>query len=348
MKKSLYYFFAFMALAFTACSDDNDSPAYIPPVGSVNMTEMCHHNGVLYGFLSEYDADWNVKIVHSSYNTFTGAVAKPWITDETKISSPFKMFSVNDYICISTSDYVNDGDVNIFTEDGRFLTNFTTGVGPRKGVSVDDNIYVLCEGLWGYNNSVLTKYNLSDNSVVKDCFMDINGIGLGDTANDICVYGNKMYITVATDKIIWVTDKEANVIKKMETEGQPRYLAATAGKVYATYYNGKVARIDTTSCAVEATVAVGRNPEQLCVANNKLFVANSGGLDYPNYDKTVSVVDIPSFTELEKIDVAMNPANILTADNGLVYLVSLGNYGDVPNALQCINPYSHEVIKISE
>lgn len=157
-----------------------------------------------------------------------------------------------------------------------------------------------------------------------------------------------MYIAVANDNVIWVTDKEARVIEKIETAAPPRYLASTGGKVYATYYNGNVARIDTTACVVEATVAVGRNPEQLCVADNKLFVANSGGLDYPNYDKTVSVIDIPSFTEVKKIEVAANPANILTADNGFVYLVSLGNYGDVPNRLQCINPYTYEVTDLTK
>ena len=347
MKKNLFFLFAFVAMAFVACSDDSDdAPSFVPPASGVNMTELCQKDGVLYGFLSEYDAAWNQTIVHSSYNTATGAVARHWLADE--VSSPYKLFAAGDYICITTSDYVNDGDVNLFTTDGRLLTNFTAGVGPRRGVVVGNNMYVLCEGLWGYNNAVLTKYNLNDHSVVRDCFMQQNGVGLGDTANDICVYGSKMYITVATDNVIWVTDKEARVIEKIETAAQPRYLASVGGKVYATYYNGNVARIDTTACAVEATVAVGRNPEQLCVSDNKLFVANSGGLDYPNYDKTVSVIDIPSFTEVEKIEVATNPANILTADNGFVYLVSLGNYADVPNTLQCINPYTFEVTNLTE
>ncbi len=347
MKKNLFYLFAFVAIVLSACSDDDAAPAYIPPTSGVNMTEMCQKDGVLYGFLSTYDANWNQTIVHSSYNPATGAVKTPWIAGDAP-SSPYKMFAAGDYICITTSDYVNDGDVNLFTADGRFFTNVYSGIGPRCGAIIGDDMYILCEGLWGYNNSVLTKFNLNDYTVVRDYFKQQNGVGLGDTANDMCVYGNKIYIAVATDKIIWVMDKDARVIEKLETEGQPRYLATAGGKVYATYYNGEVARIDTAKLEVEATVPVGRNPEQLCVADNKLFVANSGGADYPNYDNTVSVIDIPSFTEIRKIEVATNPANILTADNGFVYLVSLGNYGDVPNTLQCINPYTYEVENLSK
>ena len=102
---------------------------------------------------------------------------------------------------------------------------------------------------------------------------------------------------------------------------------------------------------VDAKVAVGRNPEQLCEYGGRLFVANSGGLGYNSelgYDHTVSVVDVETFTEIAKIDVALNPANILVADNGFIYLVSFGDYGLVPNTFQRINPYNYEVTVLSE
>lgn len=349
MKKNFFLLLLLAAFTVVSCSDDNTTPAPPPaPAGSVNMTEMCHKDGSLYGFLSVFDENWNTTITHTCYNTATGAVQSPWITDGSSVPSPYKLFAAGDYICFTSSDYVNDGEVYLYTPDGKLLTNFTTGIGPRRGVVAGDNLYVLCEGLWGYNNAVLTKYNLADNSVVRDCFMAVNNLGLGDTANDICVCGDKMYISIVTDNVVWVTDLNARVIEKIDIEGQPRYFAVAGDKVYVTLFNGTVACINSATNEVEATVAVGRNPEQICVSGNKLFVANSGGADYPNYDKTVSVIDIPSFSEVRRIDVATNPANILTADNGYLYLVSLGNYGDIPNTLQCINPDTYEVTLLSE
>lgn len=313
----------------------------------VNMTEMCHSNGVLYGFLSQYDENWNSKITYYTYYTLTGEVKNSWITDGTQITSPYKVFTAGNYVCIAESDYVNDGYVNIFTAEGKLVSRFTTGVGPRRAVMSGEYLYILNEGLWGYNNATLTQYNITSGAVVKDCFSAKNNRGIGDTANDIVVCGDKMFIAVSTDEIIWVTDANAEIISKIELDAQPRFMTQFNDKVYVTLYDGRVARIDAATMSVEAMVNVGRNPEQLCVLNGKLFVANSGGLDYSTEvgcDKTVSVIDISTFTEIEKIVVVLNPANILAADDGFIYLVSLGNvYNSIPNTFQRIDPDTYEV-----
>ena len=207
---------------------------------------------------------------------------------------------------------------------------------------VDDSIsavYILNSGKMGNNNASLTMYNVMDETTTPDYFKAQNGRGLGDTAQDLIQYGEKLYIAVYGESTIEVTDLEAKSIKQIKTEGQPRALAADGGKIYISYYNGYVARLDTASLEVEAKVKVGRNPEQLAIQNNKLYVANSGGMDYNTevgYDKTVSVVDLASFTETKQMEVALNPCNLQVADKG-IYLISMGNYGDVPNTLQWID-----------
>ena len=207
-------------------------------------------------------------------------------------------------------------------------------------------LYFLNSGNMGNNNATLTMYDPETGESDPDYFMTQNGRGLGDTAQDIIVYGEKMYIAVYGESTIEVTDLRAKSIKQIRTEGQPRYMVADGGKVYVTYYNGYVARLDTASLEVEATVPVGRNPEQLAIANNKIYVANSGGMDASTsvgYDKTVSVIDIPSFAETKKLDVVLNPGRVQVDDQGYVYVVSIGNYGDIPNTLQRIDSRTDEV-----
>lgn len=208
---------------------------------------------------------------------------------------------------------------------------------PDAGAS--DVLYVLNSGDWKSNNSSLTRCDASTGEAVQGYFEQQNGRGLGNTANDVIVYGSKMYIAVAGEGTIEVTTLDAKSVKQIECGAQPRYLAAHGGKVYATYYDGYVARIDTASLEVEGKVKVGRNPEQLAVCDGKLFVANSGGMDYNTalgYDNTVSVVDLVSFEEVQKIEVALNPANVVSDGNG-VYVASYGNYADVSSMLQYIS-----------
>jgi YVTN family beta-propeller protein len=108
-------------------------------------------------------------------------------------------------------------------------------------------------------------------------------------------------------------------------------------------FDNTVVRIDTASLEVEASVSVGRNPDDICAAAGKLYVSNSGGMDYPNYDTTVSVVDIASFTELKKIAVGMNPYTILPDAHGDVYVITRGNYGDEPYRLHRISTANDEL-----
>jgi Uncharacterized conserved protein len=209
--------------------------------------------------------------------------------------------------------------------------------------------YVLNSGRMDFNNAGLSLLNVTESSIASaDIFSERNSRGLGDTGQDMVVYGSKIYVAVYGSGVIEVTDITGESIKQITSdEGmKPRGMVAHGGKVYVTLYEGYLARLDTASLVIEDKVKVGRNPEQVVVANNKLYVANSGGLDYNTpigYDNTVSVVDINSFEELKKIEVVINPCNMVTDNQGDVYVVSMGNYGDVPNTLQKINSYTDEV-----
>ncbi len=48
------------------------------------------------------------------------------------------------------------------------------------------------------------------------------------------------------------------------------------------------------------TCTVGYQPEEMVIAGNKLYVANSGGYRVPSYDRTVSVIDLTTFTEIKR------------------------------------------------
>jgi len=203
-----------------------------------------------------------------------------------------------------------------------------------------EGIFFLNSGKIGGNNSTLDFFDFQDNKMYSGLFSEKNGRKLGDTANDMIIYGEKLYIAVSGSKTVEITSLDGTSLKQLHFDGDPRYLVADGAKVYVTLFNGYVARIDTESLEVEQTVKVGRNPEQITAANGKLYVANSGGLDYASeigYDKTVSIIDIASFTELKKIEVAANPVCVTIDNDGDVYVASMGNYMDVPASFQRID-----------
>ena len=66
-------------------------------------------------------------------------------------------------------------------------------------------------------------------------------------------------------------------------------------------HRGPVYRVDTASLKVEAKVTVGYQPDELTVLGEYLYVANSGGYRAPDYDNTVSVIELERFKQVQKI-----------------------------------------------
>ncbi len=181
---------------------------------------------------------------------------------------------------------------------------------------VGNGFYVLCEGLWSKNNSALDFYSTETGKTTFDLYLHTNGAGLGDTGNDILEVDGKLFIAVNVSNCVMVVDKQTcKQIKLIAlTQGenpQPRYLAHSGGKVYVSCFDGTVYKIDAATYAIERTASTqGRNPDAIAVCENKLFVANTGGLDYPNFDNSISVMDLEDLNLITKIEGLLNPGQI--------------------------------------
>jgi YVTN family beta-propeller protein len=198
-------------------------------------------------------------------------------------------------------------------------------------------LYVLNQGNFNANNSTLTYYDYSAKKLTSDIFAAANTEKLGDTGNDLGIYGSKMFIVINNSDLLDIADaKTAKLIKKINIT-QPRSVVFYKSNAFVTSYSGTVSVIDTTSLTITKTITVGRSPEQMVVSNGKLYVANSGGLDYPNFDKTVSVIDLNTLTEAKKITVTANPITITADTYGNVYVLSAGNYDDVSAGITIID-----------
>lgn len=206
--------------------------------------------------------------------------------------------------------------------------SFPSGNEQQKG-----RIYVECEGLWGLNQASLVYINFATNQISYNWFEQVNNRKLGDIANDLQRYGSKIYGVISSSSLIEVMDIDGRSIKQIPVRNgavarEPRYIAFDKDKAYICNFDGTLQRIDTTTLEIEATVKCGRFPDGIAIARNKIYVSNSGGADYPNYDTTVSVIDIERFKEIKRIEVGTNPGQIKRDNQQNIYVVTRGNYGN--------------------
>lgn len=231
---------------------------------------------------------------------------------------------------------------------------------PPETVTAVEGFYLLNEGNMGSNKSSLDYYDYLTGFYRRNIYSEVNPeatLGLGDVGNDIKIYGNKIYAVINASNKIEVMDATTTKRLKVIDIKNGRYVTFANGKVYVSAYdgqielgnnspNGFVSEIDTTSLAVTRTVKVGRQPEEIAVVGQKLYVANSGGYDAQKYERTVSVIDLVSFTKTKDIDVAINLHRLRADSEGDLYVSSRGDYYEIPSKLFVIDTKTDAVKKV--
>ena len=224
-----------------------------------------------------------------------------------------------------------------------------TGVKAAPGEVV--GMYVLNEGNMGSNKCTLDYLDLEgkDGTIryTRNIYSERNPNEvkeLGDVGNDIQVNGSQLWLVInCSNKVEVCNVDDCRKIAKIDIPNC-RYVVFDGGYAYVSSYVGPVVvsgdaplgriyKIDTTTFQVLGTVTVGYQPEEMAVVDGKLYVANSGGYRVPDYDRTISVVDLQSFTEERKIDVAPNLHRCEADRYGQVWVSSRGDYYGEPSRI---------------
>ncbi len=203
------------------------------------------------------------------------------------------------------------------------------------------DMLILSEGLFNHNNSSLT--SIQNGVITHNAFQTANHRGLGDTANDMLLYGSKLYIAVNVSSTLEVVDAHSlkslaqiSLVSDNNTSRQPRYSIGVGKYVYTCCFDGSVCRTDTASLSTEVAFLAGLNPDGIAYFNNRIYVSNSGGLHAPSYGNTLSVYNVSSNTKEPDINVALNPGKLLASDDFLAIL-SRGDYNNTPSQLQIMD-----------
>lgn len=215
-------------------------------------------------------------------------------------------------------------------------------------ITAVNGLYLLNEGNYGSNKASIDYYDYASGIYRKNIYGQANPsatLGLGDVGNDIKIYGSKLYVVVNNSNKVEILDvKTAKKIKQIDIPNC-RYITFYKDKAYVTAYEGYVAVIDTTALVVGSKINVGQQPEEMAVVGTKLYVANSGGYNYPNYERTVSVIDLTTGTELKRIDVDINLHRLKADQYGDIYVTSRGDYASIPSNLYVIDTKTDVVKK---
>lgn len=217
---------------------------------------------------------------------------------------------------------------------------------PAPGTAVR-GFYLVNEGNMGSNKCTLDYFDYFTGLYARNFYAERNPDvikELGDVGNDIGIYGSKLWVVVNCSHKVEVMNARTGVRIGQVDLPNCRYVRFHRGKAYVSSYvgpvlidpdapRGAVYEVDTASLAVTRKVLVGYQPEEMEIIDDYMYVANSGGYRVPDYDNTVSVIQMIDFKQIEQIPVGINLHRVKKDRQGKLWVSSRGNYEDVPSRL---------------
>ncbi|MBQ1969006.1 MAG: YncE family protein [Flavobacteriales bacterium] len=243
-------------------------------------------------------------------------------------------------------------------KEDRIINSTSTGITNGEKTESVKGFFLLNEGNMGSNKASLDYFDYETGVYTKNIYAERNPSvvkELGDVGNDIQIYGDKLYAIINCSHFVEVMD--VNTAKHITQISIPncRYITFKGGYAYVSSYAGPVlidpnarlgyvAKVDTLTMAVVDTCTVGYQPEEMVITGDKLYVANSGGYRVPNYDRTISVIDLKTFKVTKTIDVAINLHRMEIDKYGYLYVSSRGDYYGTPSKTYIIDTRTDTVV----
>jgi hypothetical protein len=232
-------------------------------------------------------------------------------------------------------------EIVVLSEENQIQGMSSSDGGSYKG------LYLLNEGNMGSNKCTIDYLDFTNITYSRNIYPERNPNvvkELGDVGNDIQIYGDKMFIVVNCSNKVEVVNAQTGIRIGQVNIDNCRYVTFDGGYAYVSSYvapvgidpespRGAVYKVDTMSLSIVSKVTVGYQPEEMAVNDGKLYVANSGGYRAPDYDNTVSVVDLSTMKQTRKIVVAKNLHHIKKDRYGQLWVTSRGDMDTIPSRL---------------
>ena len=252
-----------------------------------------------------------------------------------------------------TDEVTYPSEYEVLPMESRELSSFA----PNEPIG----IYLLNEGNMGSNKATIDYLDFSKCIYIRNIYGERNPNvikELGDVGNDIQVYGNRLYAVINCSHKVEVMDlRTCRRIGQIDIPNC-RYIRFHGNKAYISSYVGPVSidpnaqlgaifEVDTATLRVTRQVTVGHQPEEFEIIGNYLYVANSGGYRAPDYDSTLSVVDLTDFRQVKKIPVCVNPHRVRKDPYNRLWITSRGDHKEVQPQLTCFSPITNSLLPIA-
>ncbi len=192
----------------------------------------------------------------------------------------------------------------------------------------------------------LSQVDLETNAVTNDVAV------LGQWPNQVTFHDGKVYVVNSGTNNIMIFDPDNNF-----TAETPIALGDGNNPMNMVFYDettayvscsvsGKVLKVNLTTKAVDMEITAGTGTTGITIADGKIYATNSGfNPDYTYSQGTVTVINGATGAVVTTVDVSTNPQAAATDPDGLVHVVSTGDWWSVFGVVSVIDPATDTVVE---
>ncbi len=200
---------------------------------------------------------------------------------------------------------------------------------PTPDPITTESVFIANEGVFPNGVGSITNYNPNSNTTNNNIFQKANIYAAGAVINSIYVDGNRLWIVVNADGVVYVVNSDTYLVEaKFENLQSPREVIRVSENRYwiSDWGINGVHVVNPNNGRIVKELKTGFGPENMLLHEDKVFITNRGGFfgGAIQKDSTVTVYDAVMDTLITTIEVGENPNSLQMDNEGKLWVLSEG------------------------
>ncbi len=202
-------------------------------------------------------------------------------------------------------------------------------------------VFILHEGGFNQLNASLAWLEDTATAIQTGLFQQVNQRLLGDVLQSMTIVGDDGYLVLNNSRSIEKISLSSIDLKdRLTLSHSPRFLhpISSSQALVSTIFSDWMLVVDLEPLKVVDSFDLGHWSEEMLTLNGQVWVAAS------NHDQ-IYQVDPQSLNIVDSISVGYGANHLALDANGMLWVMSIGNFVDIPASIHVVDPVAGTLVK---
>ncbi len=200
----------------------------------------------------------------------------------------------------------------------------------QQDFQLKEGVFIVNQGTFNVVNATLAYYETADRNLIKELFVQVNCVPLGDVAQSITMFNNKAWIVVNNSGVIHaINNSNAKLSGSITGLSSPRYmLIIDNNKAYVSdLFSNQLSIVNPETFQLTGQINMyGRSTEEMVLVEKTAFIANWSGYSQAKKNDMILLVDTENDQLTDSIHVGIEPNSLIVDKDDNVWVLCSGGF----------------------